>query len=398
VIRLALALFAVAALARAELPLGPFGRPGVPVLVRADGEVEVSGWSFAIDGVGLVHPPTLPATIEGEQLEPIPGGTRLVGVWGSVPPDFAGMFEDPVRVVPVELSGVPSQYWRALDAFDRIVIAPDAQLDESVAILLQWLGAGGDLVSVGQTRDWLNWERLGRSIVVGDWDEAAETDWLRPRVPHGGNVWREVYDVVRTPQGPEDAAIAARWIAAGTALALALQILIGALGWVSRRKTVAGLAVVALLGGGLGIARTRADYVPTAQGAFEIVYRAGIHARVRRFEITLATGPGATLERGDGLATPCLFRAPGEPWWNGPRGPIPVPEGQQRLLRFERAERIEPGRIELETPEVDRNYRRLLRRVAPEGWKVVGYSRISAPKPSRGAIPLLGRVEVVPVR
>ena len=59
---------------------------------------------------------------------------------------------------------------------------------------------------------------------------------------------------------------------------------------------------------------------------------------------------------------------------------------------------IPPGRLELETPEVDRNYRRLLRRVAPEGWKVVGYSRISAPKPARGAIPLLGRVEVVPVR
>ena len=67
-IRIALALLVLGAFAQAEveLPLGPYARLGVPVLVRARGDVEVSGWRFSISGTGLIHPPTLPATIEGE--------------------------------------------------------------------------------------------------------------------------------------------------------------------------------------------------------------------------------------------------------------------------------------------------------------------------------------------
>jgi len=382
-IRIALALLVLGAFAQAEveLPLGPYARLGVPVLVRARGDVEVSGWRFSISGTGLIHPPTLPATIEGEgsaRLEPVPEGTLLVGVLGSYPTALEEQFGRPVRLVSLDPAGDWLEYPAALAVFDRLLTTPAVRLDERGLRSLAFHGGQVDLA---------------------DWDEVADIDWSAPSVPQAGNVWPEIYDLVRAPEGPEQAAWAARWVVLGIVLAMGVQLLLAGLGWIERRNTLIGLALVALLGGVLGLWRPRAEFTPLAGGAIEIVYRDGIHARVRRFEIAVSTGPGAAVGRDPG-ATPCFYRSPGQPWWARPGDPVPVPEGQQRLFLTEKPTVVEPGRLEPDRPEADRSLQRLLRRVAPagSGWEVAGWSRIRAPRPLKDAIPLLGRVEVAPVR
>ena len=92
-------LFLAAAVAAAppDLPLGPYARPGTPVLLRSDGarEVSLDGWRFQLrTGVTWVHPPRVPCVVRdaaGQELVTlavVPEGMRFVGVVGAVPPDL----------------------------------------------------------------------------------------------------------------------------------------------------------------------------------------------------------------------------------------------------------------------------------------------------------------------
>ncbi|MEM8885528.1 MAG: hypothetical protein AAGD14_15795, partial [Planctomycetota bacterium] len=109
--RLEVAMIAsVLLLLAVELPLGPFGQPGVPVLVTSEEPVDlvVDGWTWRIDGPTAVALPRLPCDVAGTQVRAPKG--ELVGVVGR-----AGEGEVALRLV----EGMP---WQPLLAFDRIEV------------------------------------------------------------------------------------------------------------------------------------------------------------------------------------------------------------------------------------------------------------------------------------
>jgi hypothetical protein len=328
-----LLLGAAVAAAPPELPLGPYARPGTPVLLRSDSarEVSIDGWRFALrPGVTWVHPPRVPCVVRdaaGKELlalAAVPAGELLVGVVGAVPPDLPRG----VHALRIRPEGMRAQHWRALDLFDRILITAPTADAPWIAALTEWVRAGGSLVSPSNPLP----VGTGLGRVHASREDAGPV--LEPRVPRPGNVRPDVYDLVPPPVARSPALRAARWIVSGAGAALALQILLAAFGRMRRRLFWTGVALVALLGGAVGLVRTRADYTPVARGRIEVAYLGGGVERRRTYMVFLHAGPGATAPVA-AAHTPILFRAGGEPWWAAPGHAATLGPGMTRIFLVE---------------------------------------------------------------
>jgi hypothetical protein len=329
-----LLLGAAVAAAPPEAPLGPYARPGTPVLLRSDSarEVSIDGWRFRLGpGVTWVHPPRVPCVVRdaaGRELlafAPVPPDTRLVGVVGDIPPDLGAR----VRAVRIWPQGMRAQHWRALDLFDRILVtAPIARDAPWIPAVTEWVRAGGSLVA--QENPLPLGTGLGR--VFARIEDAGPV--LEPRIPRPGNVRPDVYELVPPPAAHSPALRAARWIVTGAGAALALQILLAALGRMRPRLFWTGVGLVALLGGAVGLVRTRADYTPVAWGRIEVAYYGGGVERRRTYVVFVHAGPGATAPVA-AAHTPVLFRAGGDPWWVAPGRGVALGPGMTRIFLVE---------------------------------------------------------------
>jgi hypothetical protein len=324
-----------------EAPLGPYARPGIPVLLRSETprEVWVGEWRFDIGvGVTWVHPPHVPCVVRDREggellsLAAVPEDARLVGVVGDVPRGLGAS----VRAVRIRPQGLRAQHWRALDLFDRIVVtAPPTGDSPWVAALTDWVRAGGSLVAPKNPLP------LGSGLgrVYARLEDAGPV--LEPRIPRAGNVRPDVYDLVPPPARRSRALRAARWIVVGAGAAFALQILLAALGRMRRRLLLEGLLVVALLGGAVGLVRTRSDYTPVARGRIEVAYIGGGVERRRTYMAFVHAGPHAVAPLA-GAHTPILYRAGGDPWWVTPASGAPLEAGVTRVFLVEQV-RPAPG-------------------------------------------------------
>jgi len=336
-VRLALGLLLLGAsvvAAEVEAPLGPYARPGTPVLLRSDTvrEVDIDGWRFVIErGVTWVHPPRVPCVVrdrEGRELlslAAVPEDVRLVGVVGDVPPDLGAG----VRAVQIRPQGLRARHWRALDLFDRVLLTGPVARDAAwLPALSDWVRAGGSLVApktllpIGS----------GLGSVHVRLEDAGPV--LEPRIPRPGNVRPDLYDLVPPPSPRSPALRAARWIVIGACAALGLQVVLAALGLIRRRSFWAGVALVALLGGAVGLVRTRADYTPVAWGRIEVAYLGGGVERQRTYLVFLGVGPHAVAPVA-AAHTPILFRAGGDPWWASPARGATLGAGVTRIFLVE---------------------------------------------------------------
>jgi hypothetical protein len=383
----ALLVVCAAAAAEVEAPLGPYARPGIPVLLASETAqvVDLEGWRFAVHGPTWVHPPRLPCAVrdpEGKELlflSRAPGEVRLVGVVGDVPADLG----DGVLAVPIRPHGMAPTQWRALDLFDRILItggvAPDA---DWMGAVREWVRAGGSLVAP--------FDPLPSGAGLGSWHTTLERAGPigEPRIPRPGNVRPDVYGLVARPAAHAPALVSARWIVAGTCLALALQLLLAACGRMGGRLMLAGTVLVALIGGGVGLIRPRADYAASARGTIEISYFGGGVERRRSYLVWRRVGPGA---RATDVGTPVLFREGGDPWWEEPGRGSPLQEGMTRIFLDEQVRaRTAPGLRGGEPPPA------FWERERPRGAvRSVAAGPAAPPRADRAAIPVLRRIEVV---
>ncbi len=325
-----LALLALAATSAAgvEAPLGPYARPGVPVLLRSDAPVTVDldGWTFRVDGTTPVFPPAVPCVVRGEDGKELlrledPGDRPLTGVLGDVPEGLEG-------AVPIRPVALAAGSWRALDLFDRFLVTGPVRGDEPwFPTVAQWVHAGGSLVVPDARR--LFPEGTGLGAVA----ERAE-DLPPPRIPRPGNVRPDVYALVKRVADRSPPLHAARWVVLGAALAGALQVLLALRGRLRAATLLLGLGAVALLGAAVGLVRTRADYTPVARGRIEISYFGGGAERRRTYLVYRHAGPGAVAPRAPDAA-PVLFGGDRAPWWRGLGEEAPVVEGIIRVFLVE---------------------------------------------------------------
>jgi hypothetical protein len=381
---LLLLLLASAAAAEVEAPLGPFARPGVPVLLRSASPVvvDLDGWTFRVEGTTPVFPPALPCVVRvdgDEVLRLVERPDRLVGVIGDPPP--GGLGAGFVQVRPIALA---DGCWRALDHFDGIVVQGGVRGDEPwFPCVAQWVLAGGSLAVEDARRLFPEGTGLGAAA------DRVE-DLPPPRIPAPGNVRPDVYDLVGEVSRRSPPFRAARWIVLGAALAMALQILVAMRGRMRARALVVGLAATAVLGAGAGILRTRADYTPVARGRLEISWFAGGVERVRTYLVYRDAGPGAEAPRAPD-ALPVLFGRNRAPWWRGPGEEVDVGEGVTRVFLVEEVRRA-PAPPPLPSGEPPRD---LWARERP----LRGEARAGATPPGRpeatAEAPLLLRVEVI---
>jgi len=312
-------VIALLVLAAVELPLGPFARPGVPVLLASDepAVADLAGWTWRVDGPTEVAPPQLPCTVRLEEgslaLEPVPEGRVLVG-------SLRAGRED---AVPIRL--VRGMHWRTLDVFDRIVAGPCEPWERT--ILDAWARAGGDVV-----------------------DGAVSAPAAPLPVPRAGNVLPEIYDLA-TARGEGSAAHElARPLALGMAAAFALLLLAGARGRLSARAAVLLCLVVGLAGGAAGAWLTRGAAEPFSEALVRIHYP----GRTREFHFVQAEWDGAEREAPPGV--PFFYRGAGDPWWDGPGRVLLAGEGIVRGFVRD-VDPVEPLR------EGGSEMRRILRRV-----------------------------------
>jgi len=380
----------------------------VPLLVHSTQEtaVEIAGWSFRVKGLAQIHPPHLPAILlapSGGELARVtapPADRFLVGLFGDGPPDLAERLD--AIVVPVE-PGIRLRGgdWRALDLFDRIVVTDveRAPMEE----LLAWCRAGGSLVVAG-ARGFAPGPCLGTLVQAPDLEEALRRAGpvARSRIPRPLAVWPAVYGLVRSPDGNPRALATARWIALGCAVAMAFQVLMGALGWIGRRALLRGLVLVAFAGGGLGLLVPSAHYTALAAGRIEVCYFGDGVVRRRILHVRIGVGPGATFSPGE-LQAPVLYRSGGDPWWRGPGRVCTLPEGVIRIFLEEQVARGRPastlmldssappsGRMLHDRPVLD-----LLPTASPGGpWRAGASVGTAAPVPGTEEEPLLARLEV----
>jgi hypothetical protein len=182
----------------------------------------------------------------------------------------------------------------------------------------------------------------------------------------------DLYDLIPEPVGPSDALEAARWVTAGAALAMLVQLVLGALGLVRPRVLVGGLAAVAVLAAGIGLLRTRADYSPVLSGRIAVEYRAGRFGREQLYRIHRAVGPGALIRPG-ASAVPLFYRSAGKPWWTGPDRTGSAEPGTARAFRYDVPEvdawevevAVTPGEAPTEAQIAERPVLRLLERARP---------------------------------
>ncbi|MHC4223081.1 MAG: hypothetical protein ACYSUN_03740 [Planctomycetota bacterium] len=385
-----LLLCAVAA-AEEPPPLGPYARPGVPVLVDGREEVTLDGWTFELDGLTMIHPPRTPFRACGHEFREVPAGVLLVGVAGATLEPKDGQ-----RIIPVNLRGLRLQHWRALDLFDRIVLGGGATPSaEARSSLVQWVRAGGCLVAVGlQPFD----QGLGQLSTAISLEEALrKAGPVRPLlISRPGRVRPDIYALLRHPNEPPPALAAARWIVIGTTVALVVQLLLGAYGLISKRALLLGFGAVALLGALVGLVRTRADYEPVARGRVEVRYRDGGTVRIRNYRVFTAVGPGASVRAGPDWA-PILFRAGGDAWWPDRSRRCPLGDG---VIRVFLTERLEDGAVAPEARSEEDPNPGLRDREEPVrgAWKAVAVSGSGAPAASSAGILLIAGVEFVAQR
>lgn len=329
-----LLLAAAVAAAPPDLPLGPYARPGTPVLLRSDGarEVSLDGWRFALGpGVTWVHPPRVPCVVRDATgaelltLAAVPDGARLVGVVGTVPPDLPRG----VHAVRIWPEGMRAQHWRALEIFDRILITePVDRHAPWLPALTEWVRAGGSLVAAQSPLP----VGTGLGRVHLSREEAGPV--REPRIPRPHNVRPDLYDLVPPPAPRSPALRAARWIVSGASAALALQILLAALRRMRPRLFWVGVVLVALLGGTVGLVRTRADYAPFAWGRIEVAYYGGGVERRRSYVVFVHAGPAAAAPVA-AAHTPILYRAGSDPWWTAPGQAARLGPGMTRIFLVE---------------------------------------------------------------
>jgi hypothetical protein len=386
-----LLLLCAVATAQDPPPLGPFARPGVPVLIDGREEVFLDGWTFELDGLTVIHPPRVPFRACGHEFREVRAGKLLVGVAGATVEAGRG-----VRIVPVSLRGLQLEHWRALDLFDRIVVGAGVNAGvEARRALVHWVRAGGCLVTAGwQPFD----ECLGRFSTAVSLDEALrKAGPVRSLlIPRPGNVRPDIYTLLPRPTEPSPALAAARWTVLGTAVALAIQLLLAARGLISRRALLLGLGAVALLGALVGLARTRADYEPTAGGRIEVRYRDEGTVRIRSYALFTAVGPGASVTAGPDW-TPVLFRAGGDAWWPDGSRHCPLADGVIRVFLTERLEGAAevPGIGPADHPILD-----LRGREEPVhgAWKAAAEAGAGSPGAGSTEIPLISGLEFVAQR
>ena len=323
------------ALAGVEAPLGPYARPGVPVLLRSDVPtvVDIDGWTYRVDGTTPVFPPAVPCVVRGEDGRELlrledPGDRVLTGVIGDVPPGVEGAV--PVRPVALAAGG-----WRALDLFSKVLVTGPVRGDEPwFPCVARWVHAGGSLALPDALRLFPEGTGLGAA--------AERLEDLPPlRIPRPTNVRPDIYDLVLPVALASPPLRVARWIVLGAALASAFQILLALRGRLRARTVLAGLGTVALLGAAVGFARTRADFTPVARGRIEISYFGGGIERRRTYLVYRHAGPSAVAPRAPD-ALPVLFGSNRAPWWRGPGEEVPVEEGIIRVFLVEEVLRSPP--------------------------------------------------------
>jgi len=329
-----LLLGASVAAAEPEALLGPYARPGTPVLFRSDTacEVVIDEWRFALEpGVTWVHPPRVPCVVrdrEGRELlslAAVPRDVRLVGVVGDVPPDLGAG----VRAVRIRPEGMQQEHWRALDLFDRILVTgPIARGARWLPALTEWVRAGGALVAAENPLP------VGSGLGSVHGDLASAGPVREPRIPRPGNVRPDVYELVPPPASRSRALRAARWIVTGAGAALGLQIVLAAFGLLRRRSFLVGVGLVALAGGAVGVVRTGADYTPVARGLIEVAYFGGGVERRRSYLVFVHAGQGAVAPVA-AAHTPILYRAGGDPWWTTPGRGATLGAGMTRIFLVE---------------------------------------------------------------
>jgi hypothetical protein len=236
------------------------------------------------------------------------------------------------------------------------------------------IGAGAN-PSTGTRRALVEWVRAGGSLVAAGWQ------------PFDAGLGR-----FSTALSLDEA----RWILLGTAVALAVQLLLGARGLVSKRALLLGLGGVAALGALVALVRTRADYVPVAGGRVEVRYREGGTIRIRDYRVFTAVGPGASVRAGSDW-TPILFRAGGDPWWSDGSGTCPLADG---VIRVFLTERLEGAAAAPEAGPEEHAIHGLRGREEPVrgAWRAVAEAGSGATAARSAGIPLIAGLEFVAQR
>jgi len=259
-------MIALLLLAVVELPLGNFARPGVPVLITSDKPVvvDVGGWKWLVDGPTEIYPPALPATIRFEggqlQLKAVPDTLIMIGK------------SENMRLVR-------GMRWQPLDVFDRIDRRDEPKAWEQ-SVLDDWTRAGG-------------W------VLIGS-DSAPPPIWGESST----NVLPEIYDLAPARGVGSLAHELAKPFAAGTAIVLAILLLL------RPRRVMMLCLVVGALGGTVGAWRVAAGVEPFSRA--EVRIHDG--NRVRIFTMYRAEIDGAEMPVPEGA--PFFYRGPGQPWWD----------------------------------------------------------------------------------
>lgn len=268
-------------IAEVSAPLGPYARPGVPVLLVTKGETElvVEGWRYKAAPWTIVHPPFLPCTVcnaEGKELlrlVPVPTTDEFIGTTGS---------GGDTRV-HIEAAKLSKRYWRCLDLFDDVV--------GEAPIIDEWRRAGG-----------------GRGI---------------PRV---GNIAPDVYDLVASPQEPSAAWALAKLIILVTGIALGSLVFLGA--------HVGLVALVVLLGGAVALLAPGERFEAAVAMEIEVIYHLPEATRKRVFVAHTAVGGGASVTPRP-QSVPLFYRAAADPWWESVERSCPLEPGVIRLFLTE---------------------------------------------------------------
>ncbi len=345
--------------AAAEADLGPYARPGVPVLIEGR----------------LHYPNALPwKHTDGDVFEAVATGRILVGYAGMEP-----WTPDGVRIRLPAARGL----WPALDVFDRIVLPRAAACTDA---LKAWVRAGGDLVVTD--RDPLDGDHgLGRASIAAS---AAEAPPPRPLlIPPPGLARPDVYDLLPPPGGPAPALGRARQVFWAVAAVLALHFLLWATGRLQGRTAQVGLVLLVVAGTVLGLTIPGAAHTPTARGYLAVRWLRGGWARERIYHFYGYMGPGSVWPGGGGALV--YYGANREEW------PESLEAGITRLVREDRIVRAEATLPLVESVLAARRERpvvRLLKRARPRGaaWRV-GASRGVLPPGARDRE--LARLEVV---
>ena len=281
-------------LAEVSAPLGPYARPGVPVLLATKGEtvLVVEGWRYKAEPLMIVHPPFVPCTVRNAagkellRLEQVPPGRKLIGTTGS-----GHDLEDGAERVHIEVALLPDAYWRCLDVFDEVI--------GKAPMIDAWKRAGGD-----------------RGI---------------PRV---GNIAPYVYDLVEAPIEPSAAWALARLIILVTGIALGSMVFLGA--------HVGLVTLVALLGGAVALVAPGARFEAAVAMEIEVIYHLPEATRTRVFVGHTAVGGGASVTPHP-QSVPLFYRAAADPWWEGVERSCPLEPGVIRLFLTEELQEASRG-------------------------------------------------------